>query len=114
MTLTTRRPPETKYTGTLNEGWLIDETFRPKKYNIRLEQGRFLTQFDTMHNVRNGSQYALRLVFDPSPFPPDEEWNQKSFGPHAMKFWEWTEFNARRFPDIKLGLWDRFMVWYEG
>ncbi|PYI08320.1 hypothetical protein BO78DRAFT_416770 [Aspergillus sclerotiicarbonarius CBS 121057] len=114
MTLTTRRPPGTDYKGVLNEGWLNDEAFRPKTYNIKLEQGRFRNQFDIMHKVRNGSQYALRLAFDPSPLPPDEEWNERSLGPHAMKLWEYTEFNARKYDEKELGLWDKLMVWYEG
>ncbi|PWY93011.1 hypothetical protein BO94DRAFT_544062 [Aspergillus sclerotioniger CBS 115572] len=114
ITLTTRLPHEITNRKIFNEGWLNDEAFRPKTYNIRLEQGRFRNQFDIMHNVRDGSQYALRLVFDPSPFPLDEEWNDRSNGPHVMKFWEWTEFNARRYEEKELGLWDKLMVWYEG
>ncbi|RAK98101.1 uncharacterized protein BO80DRAFT_427628 [Aspergillus ibericus CBS 121593] len=116
MTLTTRRPPDgpaSDYPGRVNEHWLHDNAFRPKTYHLKLEQGRFRNQFDIMHKVRDGLQYALRLVFDPSPLPPDGEWNEESHGPHAMKLWEYTQFNARKYEEKDLGLWDKLMVWYE-
>lgn len=80
-------------------------------YHITLEHGRFRNQFDVNHKILDGSLYALRIVFDPSPFPPEEKWNNESCGPHVMRLWECTEFNARRYPEERLGLWGRLMAW---
>ncbi|GKZ37598.1 hypothetical protein AbraIFM66950_009215 [Aspergillus brasiliensis] len=112
MTLTTRRPPDIWWKGKVNEDWLNEEAFRAKTYRISLEHGRFRNQFDVKHNVRNGARYALRIVFDPSPFPPGEEWNHESSGPHVMRLWECTEFNARRYSEEELTGWERLVNWY--
>ncbi|GKZ21570.1 hypothetical protein AbraIFM66951_005224 [Aspergillus brasiliensis] len=112
MTLTTRRPPDIWWKGKVNEDWLNEEAFRAKTYRISLEHGRFRNQFDVKHNVRNGARYALRIVLDPSPFPPGEEWNHESSGPHVMRLWECTEFNARKYSEEELTGWERLVNRY--
>ncbi|PYH65815.1 uncharacterized protein BO88DRAFT_469986 [Aspergillus vadensis CBS 113365] len=111
MTLTKRRPHDIWYKGKVNESWLNEGAFCAKTYHITIEHGRFRNQFDVKHKVLDGSLYALRIVFDPSPFPPDEEWNDESYGPHAMRLWECTEFNARRYLNERLNLWEKLMAW---
>ncbi|PYH88622.1 hypothetical protein BO71DRAFT_365034 [Aspergillus ellipticus CBS 707.79] len=115
ITLTARQPPGYNLAGhTLNEALLTDQAFMPKSYNLKLEQGRFVTQFDTRNKVHSGDQFALRLAFDPSPFPPGEEWKQPNSILDVMKFWEWTDFASRRLPDKEPGLWDRFTGLFQG
>ncbi|PWY68704.1 hypothetical protein BO83DRAFT_379956 [Aspergillus eucalypticola CBS 122712] len=111
MTLTKRRPHDIWYKGKVNENWLNEGAFCAKTYHMTIEHGRFRSQFDVKHKILNGSLYALRIVFVPSPFPPDEEWNDESYGPHAMRLWECTEFNSRKYPNERLGLWETLMAW---
>ncbi|KAF7586501.1 hypothetical protein BBP40_008783 [Aspergillus hancockii] len=80
----------------INESLLTDAAFTPKTYTIRLEQGGFLTPFDARQPVASSPMFAVRLVFDKSPYPPREEWKEPDGTPDAMKFWEWREFCGRR------------------
>ena len=77
--------------------------FLPKTYTVRLEEGHFRTQYD-MLKLNDGKKiapwapwYALRLVFDVSPYPPREGWKQTGV-PDVFKFWEWNEFCSRAMP----------------
>ncbi|PYI00456.1 hypothetical protein BO78DRAFT_381023 [Aspergillus sclerotiicarbonarius CBS 121057] len=86
----------------INESLLTDEAFRPKTYVVRLEKGTFLTQHDVMYADRkwDAGRYALRLVFDRSPYPAREEWRREVVGGglEACRVWEWTEFCSRGIP----------------
>ncbi|KAL7651580.1 hypothetical protein ACMYSQ_008923 [Aspergillus niger] len=73
ITLTKRRPLDIWYKGRVNETWLNEEAFCSRMYHITLEHGRFRNQFDVNHKILDGSLYALRIVFDPSPFPPEDK-----------------------------------------
>ncbi|TFL04960.1 hypothetical protein BDV98DRAFT_601408 [Pterulicium gracile] len=80
---------------TINEALLTDDAFLPKSYIVSLEKGRFITAFDQLGEPRRleyTPEYALRLTFDRSPYPPREEWRRPEGAPDAMKFWEWREF----------------------
>jgi hypothetical protein len=99
--------PGTEY--QINEKLLTDAAFLPKTYTIRLEKGRFRTQYDVL-KLNDGRKiapwdprYALRLVFDVSPYPPREEWKQTDV-PDVFKFWEWNEFCSRAMPKEDEGM----------
>jgi hypothetical protein len=100
LTLTKRRIPKIgdadmqRY--RINESLLTDGAFLPKMYTIKLEKGKFLTSFDARDPVKDSPMFAVRLVFDKSPYPSREEWKEPVGAPDAMKFWEWTEFCGRR------------------
>ncbi|PYH94040.1 hypothetical protein BO71DRAFT_399208 [Aspergillus ellipticus CBS 707.79] len=101
LTLTQRRISgcETK-NYRINEALLTESAFEPKTYRVRLEKGKFLTQFDSMYAVstRDSMRFALRLVFDKSPYPLREQWKEPDGAPDALRFWDWTEFCAREVP----------------
>jgi hypothetical protein len=91
----------------INEKLLTDAAFQPKTYTIRLEKGRFRTQYDMQHDGKKiapwAPWYGLRLVFDVSPYPPREEWKQTDV-PDVFKFWEWNEFCSRVMPKEDEGM----------
>lgn len=76
---------------------LNDEAFRPKTYTVRLEKGYFLDAYGAAtlktHSTYRVPRYALRLLFDKSPYPPEQEWNSESWKPSA---WEWKDFNGSK------------------
>ena len=90
--------------GRINECCLTDDAFRPKTYTIRLEQGNFMTPAHARHRMENAltERYALRLLFDKSPYPPRHEWKEPDGGPDANQFWEWKEFAGRESAELKL------------
>ncbi|KAI9830083.1 MAG: hypothetical protein M1826_005076 [Phylliscum demangeonii] len=108
LTLTKRRIPLMRGPDTqswrMNESLLTADAFLPKTYTVRLEKGNFLTPCDAMF-PEDEDQYtptfALRLVFDKSPYPPRHEWKEPRGGPDATKMWEWKEFCGRPSPDLK-------------
>jgi hypothetical protein len=76
-----------------NEGSLKDDAFRPKLFTIRIEQGNFVlpaaigkrpTKLGPAHCLNRwrdprSSRSAMRLLFDPSPYPPANEWKEFGF-----------------------------------
>ncbi|KAI1861846.1 hypothetical protein JX265_009349 [Neoarthrinium moseri] len=107
LTLTTRVHPrlqETRHLCTLlNEQALTDGAFLPKFYTIRLEYGRFDDPSTSwMHDppaLYRPPKYALRLLFDKSPFPAREEWNDEArFPAEQCRFWDMREFAQREVP----------------
>jgi hypothetical protein len=80
----------------VNEGSLKDEAFLPKNFDIRIERGNFSIPGHLRSNLDDGDRYdwryAMRLAFEPSPYPPEEEWEQ-TFGGRS---WEFREFVGRR------------------
>ncbi len=112
MTLTRRwaermRVPEiARWVG--NEASLTDDAFRPKTYTVRLETGNFLAAVEESEFT---TRHALRLVFDPSPYPPRSEWKEPEGGPDANRPWEWTKFYGRESPELKM--WTPPRTWGE-
>lgn len=121
LILTTRRAgwfQEEKWQSfPINEACLKDAAFRPKAYSIRLEQGSFA------HPCQAGSQndddwpwmltrFALRLVFDNSPYPPRSEWKKPDGGPDSLQFWNRKEFVAREIPQkqVNSSQWSQCVV----
>ncbi len=107
LTLTPRRiarmrRPDAQH-WRINEALLTDAAFRPKTFALRLEHGHFVTPYDARPP---GAQphtphFALRLAFDPSPYPPRHEWREPAGAPDAMRMWEWKEFCARPSPELQ-------------
>lgn len=107
LTLTKRVHPllkdiRHKYT-LLNEQALVDAAFLPKTYTIRLENGRFdepdVPSASWLPFSYRPPQYALRLLFNQSPFPPLEEWKGNARSPaESCKFGNMKEFVDRTIP----------------
>ncbi|KAI9812546.1 MAG: hypothetical protein M1826_002796 [Phylliscum demangeonii] len=118
LTLAKRRIPSMRGPDAqrrrMNESLLTDDAFLPKTYTVRLERGNFLTPYDAMLPPEKEDQYhprfALRLVFDKSPYPPQHEWKEPGMGPDATKMWEWKEFVGRESADLKMRA-DRHAWW---
>lgn len=109
LTLTKRLHPRYQdnpiYAG-INERFLQDAAFLPKSYTIRLEHGRFddpaYKNWSIWKNSRpffyQPDMYALRLVFDKSPFPPLDEWRDARDVAEAGRWPEIKEFVDRNIP----------------
>ena len=83
-----------------NESLLIDDAFLPKAYTITLEKGFFKTPYDVIENEYT-QRYALRLVWEPSPYPPREEWKGAQASVEAHKFWEHKIFCGRSSEELR-------------
>lgn len=121
MTLTKRRVSNLcglegidTHKAAINESRLTENAFQPKSYTVHLEEGVFLRPGDAMREVNfsDSSKFALRLVFDPSPYPPQHEWREQGGSTAAMKFWEWKEFCGRELPPgtVQGGSWNNCVV----
>ncbi|KAI8631215.1 hypothetical protein F5Y19DRAFT_473613 [Xylariaceae sp. FL1651] len=107
ITLTKRRIPylgdfATSRVLRLNEDLLHDSAFAPRTYAVRVERGDFLSTPDTGSSQTQQRElpkftprFALRLVFDASPYPPAEAWRDPDGAPASFKVWEFTEFCGR-------------------
>lgn len=81
---------------------LEDTAFRPKSYSVSIEKGHFVRPCAV--GTESPERYALRLLFDKSPYPPREEWTRPEGGPDSAQFWRVTEFVGREAPELeKLG-----------
>ncbi|RAK99014.1 uncharacterized protein BO80DRAFT_446846 [Aspergillus ibericus CBS 121593] len=120
ITYTTRRPSDFYESDSklikLNEVALTEHAFRAKTSKIRLEHGRFFTQWETQRTGIPGwaHPYAWRLVFDSSPYLPREEWTM-AWGEAVLdeqRFWERTELCAQgsQLPR-EGGLWNDIKRW---
>lgn len=83
-----------------NESLLIDDAFLPKTYTITLEKGFFKTPYDVIEDEYT-QRYALRLVWEPSPYPPREEWKGAQPYSEALKFWEYKIFCGRSSEELR-------------
>jgi len=93
LTLTKRRMPW--YGNMPTDGWqlhdknLTQDAFNPKIYTLKFEQGTF----PVIANITSGlcHWYSLHLKFDPSPYPPLDEWAMKRPA-EGHKYWERKDF----------------------
>jgi len=87
----------------MNELLLTDDAFLPKTYTISLEKGNFLSPHDASIPFENEftPRFALRLVFDKSPYPPRHEWKEPDGAPDMVKMWEWKEFCGEESAELK-------------
>ncbi|KAK7756301.1 hypothetical protein SLS62_001527 [Diatrype stigma] len=122
ITMTKRRPASwgTKVEKMhINEEQLTEDAFAPKRYRVALEKGEFRSREDLARFGGDGAgsgsgapkpmpgwadKFALRLVFDKSPYPPREEWKEPGGMPDANRPWEWREFCGRRYRRTDSGL----------
>ncbi|KUI54664.1 hypothetical protein VP1G_02057 [Cytospora mali] len=87
----------------LNERGLTDDAFQPKKYTITIEKGNFVEPCYIGASSSVSRRYALRLLFDISPYPPRSEWKRPEGGPDSGHFWDIKEFVSRESPELKEG-----------
>lgn len=81
---------------TRASGFIKEEAFLTKSFIVTLEQGDFITQYDAL-GASDPPHFNFRLVFDPSPYPPREQWKDTARpAADALKFWEWNEFCSRQ------------------
>lgn len=86
-----------------NEWALKKDAFRTRTYTVRIEKGNFIEPAYSINHWVHASRYAIRLVFDKSPYPPQPEWNQLdplgiTVGSH---YWDIVEFAAGESRDLK-------------
>ncbi|KAH8812553.1 hypothetical protein F5884DRAFT_855850 [Xylogone sp. PMI_703] len=84
----------------LNELSLTEDAFQPKLYTIRIEKGNFTEPCYVGYQGSYKPRFALRIVFEKSPYPPRAEWKKPEGGPDANQFWDHTEFVSRRSPEL--------------
>jgi len=79
----------------LNKQTLTEDAFLPKLYKIKIEKRHFVEpsyiRFDTKYKAR----FALRILFDISPYPSRSEWREPQGGPDDGKIWDYKEFVGR-------------------
>lgn len=85
----------------INELGLADDAFLPKLYTIRIEKGNFIEPSCVGFSDSWQSRFALRLIFDKSPYPPRSEWKKPEGGPDSGQFWDHVEFVGRTDPELK-------------
>jgi hypothetical protein len=91
-----------------NEGSLSDEAFQPKSFTVRIERGNFKCPSEIgkpeitspkehldMFNIHPRSD--LRILFDPSPYPPKNEW----WRPRSAICPPYTEFIGQSVPRLE-------------
>lgn len=85
----------------INENNLTDAAFHPKLYTIRVEKGNFAEPACVEYKVPPRIRYALRLIFDKSPYPPRSEWKKPDGGPDSNHLWDDKEFVGRPSDELK-------------
>ena len=83
----------------LNECSLTDDAFLPKTYSLGLERGNFKESCYIGHISPGRPRFALRLLFDNSPYPPRSEWRTPGGGLDDDRLWNHIEFVSRPSPD---------------
>jgi hypothetical protein len=100
--LTPFKDGKSKGNAAVNSYWLSDEAFTCRKFTIRIEKGEFITGEDKKLGLSTSDapNFAYRLVFDSSPYPPQQVWKGDNLGDPlgTFRFWEWNEFCAQREP----------------
>ncbi|KAJ4145454.1 hypothetical protein LMH87_004304 [Akanthomyces muscarius] len=99
MTLTKRLPQKAQssiltQSTLVNEYSLTDEAYKTKSYTVRVEKGRFMEPCRVGYADESAKKFNLRLVFDPSPYPPKSEWKSLERGVEDGHFWNHTQFVA--------------------
>lgn len=85
----------------INGRALTDDAFLPKSFAVKIEQGNFIEPCVIGFPASDRPRFALRLLFDKSPYPPRSEWKQPEGGPDGGQFWDHREFVSRESPDLK-------------
>ncbi|TVY52689.1 hypothetical protein LCER1_G007945 [Lachnellula cervina] len=102
ITLLNRIPQEVQaYRSNPVFNELEDGAFQPGVYSIRIEKGNFILPcFAGDDGDRINTRYALRLLFDRSPYPPRKDWTEPEYGPDGCGFWDRKEFVGRSTPGL--------------
>ncbi|KAF3066461.1 hypothetical protein GL218_09007 [Daldinia childiae] len=105
ITLTKRLPETVKHSilsksTMVNEKSLTDEAFYPKLYTVRIEKGNFVEPCYIGYPSSDKPRFALRLLFDKSPYPPRSGWKRPEEGPDGGQFWDHVEFVGRISPEL--------------
>ncbi len=85
----------------INEHGLSDDAFQAKSFKATIEKGNFTEPSWAGSGSSNRPRYALRLLFDRSPYPLREEWKKPEGGPDSNLFWENREFVGRCSPELE-------------
>ncbi|KAI1400600.1 hypothetical protein F4819DRAFT_363371 [Hypoxylon fuscum] len=84
----------------INKLSLTDDAFRPKSYTVKIEKGNFIEPCYIGYTSSDKPRFALRLLFDKSPYPPHSEWGKPEGGPDGGRFLDHIEFVSRTSPDL--------------
>lgn len=91
-----------KGNAAVNSFRLSEEAFACRKFAIRIEKGEFITGEDKKLGLSTWAapNFTYRLVFDSSPYPPQNMWKEDTWGDPLgkLRIWEWNEFCAQREP----------------
>jgi hypothetical protein len=103
ITLTKRRMPNLYGIDNapwhVNEDVLLDSAFDTKQYKIVVENGQFYPKGGPQGGPI-AQLFALRVIFDKSPYPPKEEWRPEQMNMvESVRQFEMTEFYARELDD---------------
>ncbi|KAJ4386029.1 hypothetical protein N0V93_008920 [Gnomoniopsis smithogilvyi] len=90
----------------LNEFYLKDQAFTPKRYFARLESGTFMTTMEEKLKAIPPwtPRFKYRLSFDTSPYPQSEDWKdfdedeQYLLPQPFLPYSEWKEFCSVQLP----------------
>lgn len=84
-----------------NQASLSERAYRPRKFLVTIERGDFLSEecISPSGSAYYGGRYAMRIIFDQSPFPPFEAWTQP-LPSHLwnVHWWHCKEFVGRKLP----------------
>jgi hypothetical protein len=105
MGLTGEVPPKDKQkfvkNPTINKNHLTDEAFRPKFFNVRVEDGYFALPGEVDYpssRLAHQKDWTKRLVFDNTPFPLESEWQEDAHcfvhNPEGRNYWDIKDFVA--------------------
>lgn len=91
LTLLKERVPQiggnSTATDTLHDTFLTEDAFQPKVFKLKYSRGTYIRERKEDYTAK----YNVRLLMDPSPYPPLEQWNLKH--PTAShKYWERNDF----------------------
>ncbi|KAI3320493.1 hypothetical protein HD806DRAFT_506601 [Xylariaceae sp. AK1471] len=84
----------------INEKSLTDGAFRPKSFTVTIEKGNFIEPCYVGYPSSDRPRFALRLLFDESPYPPRSEWKKPEGGPDGGQFFHHIQFVSRISPDL--------------
>ncbi len=79
------RAPDPAICAQCHESYLLDTAYLPKVFTVTLQKGNFLPASRAGHEDKTYIlRYGLRLLFDRSPFPSYEGFNNTSKVPPVM------------------------------
>lgn len=93
VTLTKRAVEENQEQFDLPHTILTKAAYRQKTYRLRIDEGKFQVKDRTHWGFT--PVYRYRLLWDPSPYPPPEEWNYPEVT-EANEYHGHTEFYRER------------------